>query len=55
MTQALTKPVTYEEFIKWFSNSGKRYELHDGVIVEMAPPTGDQILRFNNSMCQYSD
>ncbi|MBF2066747.1 MAG: Uma2 family endonuclease [Calothrix sp. C42_A2020_038] len=41
MTQALSKLVTYEEFIKWFPNDGKRYELHNGVIVEMAPPTGD--------------
>jgi Uma2 family endonuclease len=41
MTQTLTKSVTYEEFIEWFPSDGKRYELHDGVIIEMAPPTGD--------------
>ncbi|MBW4671482.1 MAG: Uma2 family endonuclease [Cyanomargarita calcarea GSE-NOS-MK-12-04C] len=41
MTQALPKLVTYEEFIEWFPNDGKRYELHNGVIIEMAPPTGD--------------
>jgi Uma2 family endonuclease len=41
MTQTLTKSVTYEEFIEWFPNDGKHYELHDGVIIEMAPPTGD--------------
>ena len=41
MTQTLTKSVTYEEFIVWFPNDGKHYELHDGVIIEMAPPTGD--------------
>ncbi len=41
MTTTLTKPVTYKEFIEWFPYDGKRYELHDGVIVEMAPPTGD--------------
>lgn len=41
MTQTLTKPVTYEEFIEWYPNDGKRYELHSGIIVEMAPPTGD--------------
>ncbi|MBA3921642.1 MAG: Uma2 family endonuclease [Nostocaceae cyanobacterium] len=41
MTQTLSKLVTYEEFIKWFPNDGKRYELHNGVIIEMAPPTGD--------------
>ena len=41
MTQALPKLVTYEEFIEWFPSDGKRYELHNGVIIEMAPPTGD--------------
>ncbi|QMS87374.1 Uma2 family endonuclease [Nostoc edaphicum CCNP1411] len=49
MTQALTKKVTFDEFIAWYpENSQRRYELHDGVIVEMAPPTGDheQIVGF---------
>ncbi|OKH41137.1 hypothetical protein NIES2101_34755 [Calothrix sp. HK-06] len=41
MAQTLIKPVTYEEFIEWYPNDGKRYELHDGVTIEMAPPTGD--------------
>lgn len=41
MTQALPKLVTFEEFIDWYPNTGVRYELHDGVIVEMPPPTGD--------------
>ena len=40
MTQTLPKLVTYEEFIEWLPNDGKRYELHDGVIVEMSQPTG---------------
>jgi Uma2 family endonuclease len=40
MTQALPKPITYKEFIEWYPNDGKRYELHKGVIVEMPPPTG---------------
>ncbi|KAF3888312.1 MULTISPECIES: Uma2 family endonuclease [Nostocales] len=41
MVQTLPKVVTYEEFIEWFPSDGKRYELHNGVIIEMAPPTGD--------------
>jgi Uma2 family endonuclease len=40
MTQALTKLVTFEEFTEWRPTGG-RYELHDGVIVEMPQPTGD--------------
>ncbi|MEC4812163.1 MAG: Uma2 family endonuclease [Scytonema sp. PMC 1069.18] len=41
MTQAFPKIVTFDEFIAWYpENSGVRYELHNGEIVEMAQPTG---------------
>jgi Uma2 family endonuclease len=41
MTQALTKQITFNEFIEWLpENSEVRYELYDGVIVEMPKPTG---------------
>ncbi|MBD2510752.1 Uma2 family endonuclease [Nostoc muscorum FACHB-395] len=40
MTQALPKLVTFDEFTEWRPEGG-RYELHDGVIIEMAQPTGD--------------
>jgi Uma2 family endonuclease len=41
MAQALPKLFTFEEFIEWLpENSGKRYELHDGIIVEMSQPSG---------------
>ncbi|MEQ8996458.1 MAG: Uma2 family endonuclease [Coleofasciculus sp. B1-GNL1-01] len=40
MVQSLTKTVTFEEFIAWYPNTGKRYELHDGIIIEMPKPTG---------------
>ncbi|MGB3532769.1 MAG: Uma2 family endonuclease [Microcoleaceae cyanobacterium] len=39
MVQSLTKPVTFEEFIAWYPDTGGRYELHDGMIVEMPKPT----------------
>jgi len=39
MTQTINKTVTFEEFIEW-KPENKRYELHDGVIVEMAQPIG---------------
>ncbi|MEC4819371.1 MAG: Uma2 family endonuclease [Scytonema sp. PMC 1069.18] len=39
MSQAQPKLVTFEEFAAWRPDSG-RYELHDGVIVEMAQPLG---------------
>lgn len=40
MTQAIPKLVTFEDFAAWRPEGG-RYELHEGVIVEMAQPTGD--------------
>ncbi len=41
MTQTTTKYLTFDEFIIWYpENSEHRYELHDGVIVEMPKPTG---------------
>ncbi|MEH1997750.1 MAG: Uma2 family endonuclease [Nostoc sp.] len=40
MTQALPKLLTFNEFIEWYPNDGKAYELHKGVIIEMPPPTG---------------
>ncbi len=43
MTQAQTEPklYTFDEFIEWYpENSEVRYELHDGVIVEMPKPKG---------------
>jgi Uma2 family endonuclease len=40
MTKAISKLVTFEDFAAWRPEGG-RYELHDGVIVEMAQPVGD--------------
>jgi len=42
MTQAIPKLVTFEEFVdRLRENSGVRYELHNGEIVEMAQPVGE--------------
>ena len=41
MTQALPKLLSFDKFIEWYPNDGKRYELYKGVIVEMPPPSGD--------------
>ncbi|WP_017652827.1 Uma2 family endonuclease [Fortiea contorta] len=40
MAQALRKLINFEDFAAW-RPEGRRYELHDGVIVEMAQPTGE--------------
>ncbi|MBD2300893.1 Uma2 family endonuclease [Nostoc sp. FACHB-190] len=41
MTQTLPKLATFEQFIDWYPSNGVQYELHQGVIVEMPPPTGE--------------
>jgi Uma2 family endonuclease len=42
MTQVLGKVVTFDEFVaKYPDNTGQRYELYDGVVIEMPQPTGD--------------
>ena len=41
MVQTLTKLVSFEEFIQFYPETGSRYELHNGEIVEMNPPVGD--------------
>ncbi len=41
MIQTQTKTVTFDEFAAWYpENSVRRYELHNGVIVEMPLGTG---------------
>ncbi|QLE58555.1 Uma2 family endonuclease [Nostoc sp. TCL26-01] len=41
-TQGELKLLTFDEFIAWYpENSEVRYELHDGVIVEMPKPKGE--------------
>lgn len=40
MVQFLQKSITFAEFIQW-KPANKRYELHDGVIIEMPQPTGE--------------
>ncbi len=39
MTQTINKILTFAEFIKW-KPENKHYELHDGVIFEVAQPIG---------------
>lgn len=43
MTQALTKTITFDQFIESYSDQG-RYELRNGVILEMPQPTGEHEL-----------
>lgn len=49
MLQALPKPVTFADFVEW-KPEGKRYELHNGVVVEINQPSGQHewIITFLN-------
>ncbi len=41
MIQAVSQRVSFDEFIEWYpEHSEHRYELHEGVIVEMPKPRG---------------
>ncbi|MCT7957627.1 Uma2 family endonuclease [Laspinema palackyanum] len=41
MTQTLTKPISFDEFVAWYpENAACKYELHNGSIVEMPLGTG---------------
>lgn len=41
MTQTIPKLLTFDEFIEWYpEKSEEKYELHNGIIVEMPKPTG---------------
>lgn len=41
MTQTIPKLLTFDEFIEWYpEKSEEKYELHDGIIIEMPKPTG---------------
>jgi len=42
MIQTISKTLTFDEFVAWYpENSVHKYELHNGVIVEMPKGTGD--------------
>jgi len=41
MTQAIRKPISFDEFVAWYPENGVyKYELHNGKIVEMPLGTG---------------
>lgn len=41
MIQTIPKLLTFDEFIEWYpEKSEQKYELHNGIIVEMPKPTG---------------
>ncbi len=37
MVASSTTPISFEEFLKWYPQDSKRYELVEGIVVEMLP------------------
>jgi Uma2 family endonuclease len=37
MIQALPERMSFEEFLEWYPENGRRYELHNGIVIEMQP------------------
>ncbi|MGK7877567.1 MAG: Uma2 family endonuclease [Xenococcaceae cyanobacterium] len=37
MIRAQSKPMSFEKFLEWYPEDGRRYELIEGVVVEMLP------------------
>ncbi len=37
MIQALPEYMSFEQFLEWCPENGKRYELHNGIVIEMEP------------------
>ncbi|MGB0564203.1 MAG: Uma2 family endonuclease [Spirulinaceae cyanobacterium] len=40
MVQSLIKPITFDAFMAQYPDDGRRYELHEGILIEMPKPTG---------------
>lgn len=37
MTQTQANSMSFEAFLEWYPENGKRYELHNGTVIEMQP------------------
>ncbi|MES1022126.1 hypothetical protein ABN584_04370 [Gloeocapsa sp. BRSZ] len=35
MIQTLPERMSFTEFVKWHPDNGRRYELHNGIVIEM--------------------
>ena len=42
--QALPERMSFEEFLEWYPESGRRYELHNGIVIEMQPTGSHELI-----------
>jgi len=51
MAQASAQPITFDQFLEWYPQTGMCYELHNGTIITMNPPPGKHEL-ITGFMCR---
>ncbi|WP_250121477.1 Uma2 family endonuclease [Chroococcidiopsis sp. CCMEE 29] len=44
MIQALPERMSFEEFSEWYPENGRRYELHNGIVIEMQPTGSHELI-----------
>jgi Uma2 family endonuclease len=44
MMQALPERMSFEEFLEWYPENGRRYELHNGIAIEMQPTGSHELI-----------
>lgn len=44
MIKALPERMSFEEFLEWYPEDGKRYELHNGIVIEMQPTGSHELI-----------
>ena len=44
MIQPLPERMSFEEFLEWYPENGRRYELHNGIVIEMQPTGSHELI-----------
>jgi len=44
MMQVLPERMSFEEFLEWYPENGRRYELHNGIAIEMQPTGSHELI-----------
>lgn len=44
MIQTLPERMSFVEFVEWYPDNGRRYELHNGIVIEMQPTGSHELI-----------
>ncbi|PIG91308.1 Uma2 family endonuclease [Gloeocapsopsis sp. IPPAS B-1203] len=44
MIQTLPERMSFAEFVEWYPDNGRRYELHNGIVIEMQPTGSHELI-----------